>query len=233
MRALVTGLSGLNKKEPLERVAAALRAEGLDLALFHLGDLMYEEDPSIAPGRILDLPLGQLRQLRRTVLRDVLRCRAEHVILNTHATFRWRRGLFSAFDVDQISDFAADYYICIVEDVDQTYFRLKRDCVPDAYAYTLKDLFVWREEELLATDLMSKIPPRKGSFLIAALHDCENTITSLFLRPTQKRAYVSYPITSILDRPDVQVKINEFKEVMRKLFLVFDPFDVKESWLVW
>ena len=37
MRMLVTGLSGLNKKAPLERIAEALKSEGLDLDLCHLG----------------------------------------------------------------------------------------------------------------------------------------------------------------------------------------------------
>lgn len=232
MRVLVTGLSGLHKKDLLEPIAAELRDVGADVELFHLGDMMYAEDPSIAPGRILDLPYGQLRQLRRTVWRDVLQSRAENVILNTHATFRWRRGLFSAFDVDQINAFEADYYLCIVEDVDQTYLRLKLGRVPDAYEYTMKDLFVWREEELLATELMSKIPAKKGQFLIVALPDAEKIISCLFLRPELKRAYISFPITNVLDKPNVMEEINEFKEEMKKLFLVFDPFDVKESWMV-
>lgn len=232
MKVLVTGLSGINKREPLERIAVDLRNEGLDVALFHLGDMMYAEDPSIAPGRILDLPYGQLRQLRRTVLRDVFQCRSEHIILNTHATFRWRRGLFAAFDVDQINAFGADLYLCFVEDVDQTYLRLQRDRVPDAYEYTLKDLFVWREEELLATELMANIPEKKGAFFIVPVPDAEIVVPSLFLRPELKRAYISFPITNVLDNPDLMEDIEKFKEEMKEIFLAFDPFSVKESWMV-
>ena len=232
MKVLVTGLSGLNKKEPLERIAAGLRSAGLDVDLYHIGDMMYEEDPSIVPGRILDLPYGQLRQLRRTVLRDVLSSAGENVIVNTHATFRWRRGLFSGFDVDQIRSFGADFYISVVEDVDQTYLRLKRDLPPDAWDYTMKDLFVWREEELLATELMAGIPEKKGSFLIVPIQDAETIISKLFLQPQLKRTYVSFPITNVLDRPDMMAEIERFKQEMKKLFLVFDPFDVKESWMI-
>jgi len=232
MKVLCTGLSGLNKRDHLERIAAMLRAEGLEVALFHTGDLMYAEDPTIAPGRILDLPLGQLRQLRRTVFRDILRCGADNVIVNTHATFRWRRGLFSAFDVDQITGFGADLYLCFVEDVDQTYLRLRETQLPDAFEYTMKDLFVWREEEMLATELIAGIPKKKGSFVIVPLPDADVIVRCLFLRPELKRAYVSFPITNVLDKPDLMADIGRFKGEMKKIFLTFDPFSVKESWMV-
>ncbi len=232
MRLLVTGMSGLNKNVQLERIAAGLIEDGLELETFHVGDMMYEEDPSIISGRILDLPYGQLRQLRRTVMRDVLRCTAENIIVNTHATFRWRRGLFAGFDVDQINEFCADYYICLVEDVDQTYLRLKKTLLRDSHDYTMKDLFFWREEELLATELMANIPEKKGSFLIVPIQDAESIILKLFLTPQLKRTYISFPITNVLDKPDVMQRIDEFKQQMRDLFLVFDPFDVKESWMV-
>ena len=232
MRVLVTGLSGLNKKRPLEKITAELRAEGIELEVFHIGDMMYEEDPSISNGRILDLPYSQLRQLRRTVMRDALRCQSENIIINTHATFRWRRGLFPGFDVDQISEFGADIYVCFVEDVDQTFLRLKRDMPPDAWEHTMKDLFVWREEELLATELMANIPAKKGSFIIAAIPDAESIVTKLFLKPRLKRAYISFPITNVLGNDEMMARIDQFKQQMRELFLVFDPFDVKESWMI-
>lgn len=232
MKVLCTGLSGLNKKMALERTAKLLRKNGMEVTLMHLGDMMYAEDPSITPGRILDLPLGQLRQLRRTVFRDILKCTSEHIILNTHATFRWRTGLFSAFDVDQIVDFNADLNISIVEDVDQTFLRLKKIDIPELHKYTMKDLFVWREEELLATELMANIPAKKGSFLIVPLPDAEYILSCLFLKPKLKRAYISFPITNVLDKPDLMRTIEKYKAEMKKIFLAFDPFSVKESWMV-
>jgi len=232
MRLLCTGLSGLNKKRPLEAITAALQGEGLDVRLFNIGDMMYREDPRIAPGRILDLPYGQLRQLRRTVFRDILDSGAEHAIVNTHATFRWRTGLFAAFDVDQISAFGADLYLCFVEDVDQTFLRLRQTKSAESHKYSLKDLFVWREEELLATELMASIPQKKGQFVIIPLPDAEAIIHRLFTRPRLRRAYISFPITNVLGKPELMADIERFKLEMKKLFLAFDPFAVKESWMV-
>src|SRR5277367_2891330 len=121
MRVLVTGQVGLDKKEFLNQVAAIAkqRGDGANLKVFHIGDMMYREAPDVRPGRILDLPLARLNSLRRAVFRDVLSEMAHHknVIVNTHATFRWKHGLFSAFDFDQLEQFAADQYITLMDNI--------------------------------------------------------------------------------------------------------------------
>lgn len=229
---LVTGLSGLKKKDPLESVVRKLRKSGIDITLFNVGDMMYAENPSIKTGRILDLPLSHLRQLRRTVFRDIAKCESEHIIVNSHATFRWRTGLFSAFDFDEIRSFQPDICVSLVEDVDQTWLRLKKDRTPGIHDYTMKDLFVWREEELLATQLVAQIPKKRSEFLIIPLPDTEMLIEKLIMQPRLKRAYISFPITNVLDKPDIMADIENFKCEMKKIFLAFDPFSVKESWMV-
>jgi len=44
--------------------------------------------------------------------------RHEHVLLNTHATFRWRHGLFAAFDFDQIKEFNAELYVTMLDNAE-------------------------------------------------------------------------------------------------------------------
>ncbi|MHC4614414.1 MAG: hypothetical protein ACYTAU_12670, partial [Planctomycetota bacterium] len=107
MRALVTGQIGMDKKPYLEAVADMAGMQGGRIKTFHIGDLMYREAPDIRPGRILDLPLSRLNTLRRAVFRDIIAETSPpddhpNIIVNTHATFRWRHGLFPAFDFDQI-----------------------------------------------------------------------------------------------------------------------------------
>jgi adenylate kinase len=233
MRILVTGLSGLNKQQPLEAAVKHLRdVNGLDVSLFNVGKMMYEENPSIKKGRILDLPLGHLRQLRRTVFRDIIKCTSEHVIVNSHATFRWRTGLFSAFDFDQIRAFSPDLVINVVEDVDQTWLRLQQNRSPETHLYSMKDLFVWREEEILASQLLAQIPNKRAEFLILPKPDAEHILMKLITQPRLKRCYISFPITNVLDHDDIMADIERYKEDMKKIFLAFDPFSVKESWMV-
>ena len=103
MRVVLTGQVGIDKKSYADGVARFAREQGEDLHAYHVGDRMYAEAPDVRPGAILDLPLSRLHGLRRSVFKDIITESAGHknIIVNTHVTFRWRHGLFRAFDFDQ------------------------------------------------------------------------------------------------------------------------------------
>ena len=94
MRAIETGQVGVDKGPYLEEVQKAARAAGHDLVVCHVGKMMYDEAPDVPAGRILNLPISRLNTLRRAVFKEILRIadQHEHVLVNTHATFRWRSG---------------------------------------------------------------------------------------------------------------------------------------------
>ena len=98
MRAIVTGQVGMDKKGYLTSVRDLAADRGDRIGVYNVGDMMYAEAPDVRPGRILDLPLSRLNALRRAVFRDIIAESAEKsdILVNTHATFRWRHGLFSA-----------------------------------------------------------------------------------------------------------------------------------------
>src|SRR5215204_4753073 len=102
MRAFVTGQVGVDKGPYLEAVKEQARKNGIDLEVCHVGRMMYQEAPDVPKGRILNLPITRLNSLRRAVFKEILRAadQHEHLLVNTHATFRWRHGLFAAFDID-------------------------------------------------------------------------------------------------------------------------------------
>src|SRR4051795_5183931 len=104
MRAFVTGQVGVDKGPYLEGVKQEARKNGIDLEVCHVGKMMYQEAPDVPQGRILNLPITRLNTLRRAVFKEILGIadKHEHVLVNTHATFRWHHGLFAAFDFDQI-----------------------------------------------------------------------------------------------------------------------------------
>src|SRR6266853_73410 len=111
------------------------------------------------------LPITRLNTLRRAVFKEILRTaeRHKHVLVNTHATFRWKHGLFAAFDFDQMKALKADAYMTIVENVENVHQRLLRDHELD---HTLKDIMVWREEELLATEILANAIRGYGHFFM-------------------------------------------------------------------
>ncbi len=235
MRAVVTGQVGLDKTPFLQRVVELAGQDGFEVTLCNIGEMMYAEAPDVASGRILDLPLSRLNSLRRSVFKDVLRlCETKpNVIVNTHATFRWRHGLFAAFDFDQMSQLNADVYVTLVDNVDAIHSRMIRDGHRD---HTLKDLMVWREEETMATELLSELVRGHGQFYILGrgFEDEEvnaRTMAQLLFRPQMRKVYLSFPMSHVMDLPDTMAEIESFRREMKRYFVCFDPFDVEEKYL--
>src|SRR5215203_759138 len=230
MRAIVTGQVGVDKGPYLEAVQKAAQKAGHDLVVCHVGRMMYEEAPDVPAGRILNLPISRLNTLRRAVFKEILRQseKHEHVLVNTHATFRWRHGLFAAFDYDQIKAFNADLYVTLLDNAESVHQRLLRDHDLD---HTLKDIMVWREEELLATEILANITKGYGHFyMISRGRDIPTTQTiyRLMFEPKRRKAYLSFPMSHVMDLPGTLGEIDAFKAAMNEHFTCFDPADVDE-----
>ena len=230
MRAVVTGQVGVDKGPYLEAVQAKAREQGIDLTVCHVGRMMYAEAPDVPPGRILNLPITRLNTLRRAIFKEILRAaeRHEHLLVNTHATFRWRHGLFAAFDFDQIKALKADVYMTVVDNVESVHQRLVRDHELD---HTLKDIMVWREEELLATEILANITRGYGHFYMLSRGrniQTTETIYRLMFEPGRKKAYLSFPMSHVTDLPRTLAEIDRFKAAMHEHFTCFDPADVDE-----
>lgn len=237
MRAVITGQIGMDKKAYLNAVARLAGERGVRLELFHLGDMMYREGPDVRPGRILDLPLSRLNSLRRAAMKDVIASTSpahEHpnVILNTHATFRWRHGLFPAFDFDQIQLLKPNMFICLVDNIEVVHHRLHAEHVIDA---TLKDCMVWREEEILATELLAQSLDCRGEFYILSRGRhamTTETCLRLVTRRDMRKVYPSFPMSHVVDMPDILAEIDHFRAELAKHFIAFDPGDVDEKLLL-
>ncbi|HSV15003.1 MAG TPA: AAA family ATPase [Tepidisphaeraceae bacterium] len=230
MRAIVTGQVGVDKGPYLEAVKATAKKAGHDLEVFHVGKMMYKEAPDVPAGRILNLPITRLNTLRRAVFKEILR-RAEeheHVLVNTHATFRWRHGLFAAFDFDQLKEFKADLYLTLLDNAESVHQRLMRDHDID---HTLKDIMVWREEELLATEILANITRGYGHFFMISRGrniPTTQTIFRLMFEAHKKKVYPSFPMSHVMDLPDTLAEIDRFRAKLAEDFITFDPGDVDE-----
>ncbi|MFG0241176.1 MAG: ATP-binding protein [Phycisphaerales bacterium JB054] len=233
MRALITGQVGMDKKPYLDLTRKFAGQQGERLDIYNIGDLMYGEAPDVRPGKILDLPISRLNSLRRAAFKDVITESADqaNVIVNTHATFRWHHGLFSAFDFDQIAKLNLDLFICLVDNVEVVHHRLHSDHEIQA---TLKDCMVWREEEILATELMSKAVPGSQFYILSrGRHaDTTRTLFRLLCRPDMRRVYPSFPMSHVMDMPDVLAEIDRFRAELAEHFITFDPGDVDEKLLL-
>lgn len=234
VRAVITGQVGVDKRPFCERVAQIARAHGKELTVANVGDMMYREAPDVVRGRILDLPRNRLDAIRRAVFKDILRLadNVENLLVNTHATFRWKHGLFPAFDHDQLLELNADAYFTLVDNVDAVHERLLREHdVP----HSLKDILVWREEEILATEILSRILRGHGSFYVIARgveRDTAESVYRLLFEPQRKRVYPSFPMTHVMDMPAVLSEIDAFRDTLAEHFITFDPGDLDEKRLL-
>ena len=233
MIVVVTGMVGLNKKEYLEKVCRCARQYGSEVELCSVGDMMYAEAPDVTPGKILDISLKRLHSLRRSVFKDII-IRAGQVpnlIVNTHATFRWRHGLFPAVDFDQMRQLNADMYVCLIDGVVAMHLRLLEK---HALEHSLKDLIVWREEEIISTEMLCKGIDDKIPFYCLARgsrQETTETFYRLIFQRQLKRVYLSFPMTVVSRLPAVTKEIDEFRRLMKRLFIGFDPGDLEEAHL--
>ena len=234
MRAVVTGQVGLDKKEFLQQVVEIARSKGRDVLLFNVGDLMYAEAPDIVPGRILDLSRQRLTTLRRSVFKDILRAAATGVdlIVNTHATFRWKHGLFPAYDHVQMRELDADLYVTLVDNVDAVHERLERE---HDIRHTLKDILVWREEEIVVTEAMADAIAGYGQAYVLSRSNARinaQAMYRLMFEPHRKKVYPSFPMTHVMDSPAILAEIEHFRDSLAEHFITFDPADVDEKQLM-
>lgn len=233
MRAIVTGQIGMDKKPFIEGAAQFAGTQGEPLHIYNVGDIMYREAPDVKKGRILDLPISRLSSLRRAAFKDIISDSRDqkNVVVNTHATFRWRHGLFSAFDYDQIQKYTPDLFVALVDNIEVVHHRLHEEHEIDA---TLKDCMVWREEEILATELMSKAIPGSQFYILSRGRHVPTTRTlfRLVCRPNMRKVYPSFPMSHVVDMPDILAEIDKFRADLAEHFITFDPGDVDEKLLL-
>ena len=226
MRAIVTGQIGVDKRPYLEDVCKLAGEQGSNIDIYNVGNMMYGEAPDVRAGRILDLPISRLASLRRAAFKDIISNSSPiedhpNIIVNTHATFRWRHGLFSAFDFDQMSLLKPDMMICLVDNVETVHQRLHEEHDIDA---TLKDCMVWREEEILATELLANAMGCHDQFYILSRgrhQDTVETCTRMITRPDVRRVYPSFPMSHVVDKPDVLAEIEDFRSSIAEHFIAF------------
>jgi nucleoside 2-deoxyribosyltransferase len=224
---------GVDKKSYLEKVCQFAAEKGKETLLCNVGERMYAESPDIPAGKILDIPMKRLSSLRRSVFKDIIAKakKAPNLIVNTHATFRWRHGLFPAVDFDQMRQLNADIYVCLIDGISALHTRLVAE---HSAEHTLKDLIVWREEEIIGTEMLCKgINERIPFYCLARGTETETieTFYGLIFDGRTKKAYLSFPMTAVDDMENVKNEIDEFRALMKKLFICFDPGDLEESYL--
>ena len=248
MRVLFTGQTGIDKKSQLQALSNLCADRGRSIqAIFNIGDMMYAESLRsglrLTEGKILDLPLAQLGALRRSAFNLVRTEMAENenVIVNSHAVFRWNNRLFRSFELPEVRDLRPDVIVTLIDNVEAVKLRLDRfkesgDLPPDI-RYSLKDLLVWREEEMLASEILASVLEIPHYVLGVSLEEEVSAmpldvVYSLMFEPWRKKTYVSFPISGARSKPDVWEKVVRYRRMARSYLTAFDPLMIDEKRLV-
>ena len=239
------GQTGIDKKRQLQGLQELCARQGrLIDAVFSVGDLMYQESRSagkpLTQGKILDLPLAELDLLRRLAFTRIGQESAdmENVFVNSHGVFRWDNKLFRAFELSDFQHFRPDMIVTLVDDVEAVKQRLDElkwaGDLPADTSYSLKDLLVWREEEILASEILGSILGVPHYVLGVAMDpqvasNPQDVAFSLTFEPWKKRAYLSYPISDAISRPEIWEKVRAFRRMARGHLTAFDPLMIDEK----
>ncbi len=246
MRVLFTGQTGIDKKRHLQALSELCARRGkLVNSVFNIGDIMYEESQKagkpLQEGKILDLPLAELAVLRRSAFSRISAesSDAQTVFVGSHAVFRWDNKLFRAFELSDFELFRPDAIITFVDDVEAVKLRLDElkdlgELPPDT-TYSLKDLMVWREEEILASDMLASFFNNVPNYVLGVNLEPEVTDSplevayNLIFRPWKRKAYISYPISDARGKPEVWERVLRFRKLTRSYLTAFDPLMIDEK----
>lgn len=235
-KVVITGQSGIRKGEYINNAVRFFPKDSVKV--FDFGESMYDEarksGAKIKNGKILSLPLPELNTIRRSVFKDLIeQCERERettFLINTHSCFRWARGLFHAFDFDLLHTLDPTMYITLIDDVDAIDLRLRTGPDPPEVDFSLKDIMVWREEEIITTQMVA-LSQGKPHYVLPRLNPID-TIFKLVSKPHLKKTYVSFPITGVRDQPKIIKRINKFRNLMAARTIVFDPYTIQEKRLL-
>jgi adenylate kinase len=234
----------VGKKEYLNKLREA-HADAV--CVFDVGEKMLAvaEDLNIntSTEKILDAPESTQTALRSTVFEQVLRlieqeASDKHIVLGLHASFRWKKVLslgFNAYYLKKITERAAQkgigiVYVCFTDTICKIYARLqKREQWRDKL--DLEEILLWSNEEAALTKMIAEY--ERAEFVLLPSEEPLETLWNILNHPNKKKLYLSFPITVIKNvHPGLLVEVGEFRDQLRKHFVVFDPLAVKDiEWI--
>jgi len=235
MKALITGTSGCDKDRYLEEVSDLAFKQGRQLNILHVGDVMSQVSAEvgyeITKETVLDIEDSRQMSLRMSAyerIASVIERQPEidHMI-NTHSSFLWRGRLITALTSQVVDRLSPDTFVTIVDNAHTVRKRLHADPQWSREGLSLKDILMWREQEIAYTK-NEATRLKKPHYVIARKHPA-STLLDLVLKRDVKKIYLSYPMTYMSVQGFAEVK--KIAEELRKHFVVFDPSTITESLL--
>lgn len=232
MNIVCTGISCSKRKELMQDFLVLCKAKGMDVGFFNVGDFMERaaaESGVKFTEKVLDSDPAVLALARRSALYEIANFAKEHehAFIGLHACFRWRGILVGGINFRTMLDFPADVFVNVVDDLEGISKRMSKN--PQWTGMHKNEINVWIDEEGFLTEQLADLKS-KPYYVVSRQHDLENLYHLLF--SSQKKFYLSYPITLLRDTPEKIEEIRSFGTEIQDDFIVFDPLYIKDMELV-
>lgn len=236
MKIFCTGTSGSGRHEYIMRFVEYAKDHGEDIKVFDVGKMLFQaaerSGVNVTAEKILDTSQQTLNALRAAVFEEILKesKNTKNYVVLSHGCFRWEKRLTHAMDIYYLNELLPDIYITIIDDISKVKANLD-NTKQWRGKISLKELLMWREEEIFVTKLMADY--QKKSFYILAKNQPPETLFKLAFRPKMEKIYLSYPITHLKDNKEhMNGKDKLYRELNRK-FVVYDPLAIKDMDLLY
>ncbi|MHA2224300.1 MAG: AAA family ATPase [Candidatus Hodarchaeales archaeon] len=235
MRVIVSGISGSGRSDVVADLKDYLQKNypKKKLVVMTTNRLMWstarELGMDVKREKMLDLSPPTLQSLQSAVFERIIREVKEYeekydevaIIINTHATFRWREHLMAGWDFFNLTKLKPDLFITVINVITDIYDTLEANPLWGGMNNRLQ-LGIWQEEEAFTTKLMAEIL-KKPFYILARRQPPQTLYKLIFEHEVSEKVYLSYPMTHIKD-DDKKKKVENLAKQLRALgFIVFDP----------
>lgn len=244
-RVVLTGALGIpSMRNFSQEVRGHLLVQGFPYVVYDVGERMYRNSPRVPPGGILNQADDVVEAVREMTYREIfteVEKLPDHVgaILNTRAVFRWSNALLptTGLSVDVARRFKADMFVNLQDCAEVMHMGINNSDAFRSYGTRmgLDEILSWREEEYLVTKLVADAVAGPNRVFLSSMCSRDrktsraDVVAKLIGDPNQLKAYLSFPITHIMDNKKAMSEVAEFKAKLSHKMLAFDPFDV-EDW---
>ncbi len=249
MRALLAGISGVNKNVVVANLLGRLRAHGevaapadddvdpRELLAASIEGALAAQGNELAGVLAAFRPTYQLAAWRRAGLEIAEQLEAtdpRHSLIAAHLTYYTSGRQFSLIDIPTIRRWRPDCIITLVDDMLDIRSALQRR---DADRHTnfqlrLREILAWRTAEIAMADLLARNLYQERAvphYVVSVKHPAEMLYRLIFRRRQYPLVYASFPITAVRYDTALRAKIDDIRHELHRRFIVFDPLTLDEG----
>jgi adenylate kinase len=241
MKVLFAGISGTRKSKCLENLRKAVGQlfphqriftiplsdgqEGIPV----LDRFLYGRNPIPFLRQPEEAQKEQWRKNFTEIQKHFERSEKDHHFLGLHFIYRFEQVASCIADLHALANWRPDYIITFIDDAYCIRERIHRG---GYRSFTLSELVLWRNEEILVGDLLARIINPENpipNFVVAIKHPAEMLARLLFSKNVA-RVYISYNITDTRNRKSLRATIDRFRQKIHQQTncVVFDPLTIDE-----